>query len=81
MSQPPPPKTTTPTVGYPPSSPSMSFKIVKSPAPVASPLNMISPHPVASPLNMISPHSVASSPSSCIIDDDLMDEALMGTRK
>ncbi|XP_042868908.1 mediator of RNA polymerase II transcription subunit 1-like isoform X1 [Penaeus japonicus] len=80
MSQP-PPKTTTPTVGYPPASPSMSFKIVKSPAPVASPLNMISPHPVASPLNMISPHSVASSPSSCIIDDDLMDEALMGTRK
>lgn len=50
-------------------SPSVSIKIVKSPAPVAS------------PLSMISPHSVASQPSPCIIDDDLMDEALMGTRK
>lgn len=67
MSQP-PPKPPTPSMGYPPS-PSVSLKIVKSPAPVAS------------PLNMISPHSVASQPSPCIIDDELMDEALMGTRK
>lgn len=67
MSQP-PPKPPTPNMGYPPS-PSVSIKIVKSPAPVAS------------PLNMISPHSVASQPSPCIIDDELMDEALMGTRK
>ncbi|KAK8396469.1 hypothetical protein O3P69_005487 [Scylla paramamosain] len=63
-SQPP----TLPGLGYP-SSPSVSIKIVKSPAPVPS------------PLNMISPHSVASQPSPCIIDDELMDEALMGTRK
>ncbi|XP_050686604.1 mediator of RNA polymerase II transcription subunit 1-like isoform X2 [Eriocheir sinensis] len=60
--------TSLPGLGYPPS-PSVSIKIVKSPAPVPS------------PLNMISPHSVASQPSPCIIDDELMDEALMGTRK
>ena len=54
-----------PPMGYPPS-PSVSIKIVKSPAPVASPLNMISPHSAHSP---------------CIIDDDLMDEAIMCTRK
>ncbi|KAF2367973.1 Mediator complex subunit Med1 [Trinorchestia longiramus] len=52
-----------------PLSPSVSIKIVKSPAPVTS------------PLNMISPLSVSSQQSPCVIDDDLMDEALMGSRK
>ncbi|XP_018016130.1 serine-rich adhesin for platelets [Hyalella azteca] len=53
----------------PPLSPSVSIKIVKSPAPASS------------PLNMISPLSMSSQQSPCIIDDDLMDEALMGPRK
>uniref|UniRef100_A0A6A7G849 Mediator of RNA polymerase II transcription subunit 1 n=3 Tax=Hirondellea gigas TaxID=1518452 RepID=A0A6A7G849_9CRUS len=68
-SLPPPPPPPLPHYSHPPLSPSVSIKIVKSPAPVSS------------PLNMISPLSVSSQHSPCIIDDDLMDEALMGPRK
>lgn len=65
---PPPPPPAQPHGGYGhPLSPSVSIKIVKS--------------PVSSPLNMISPLSVSSQLSPCVIDDDLMDEALMGPRK
>ncbi|XP_076042410.1 mediator complex subunit 1 [Oratosquilla oratoria] len=67
LSKPPTPSMAT---TFPPSPSTVSIKIVKSPAPVNS------------PLNLISPHSVTSQPSPCIADDDdLMDEALMGTRK
>lgn len=64
-----PPRVSSPPNHNFPPSPSVSIKIVKSPAPVTS------------PLNMISPQSVSSQHSPCIIDDELMDEALMGSRK
>jgi mediator of RNA polymerase II transcription subunit 1 len=48
-------------------SPSVSVHIVKSPAPVPSPLILPSPH--------------SSQPSPCITDDELMDEALVGLGK
>ncbi|KAB7506146.1 hypothetical protein Anas_02069 [Armadillidium nasatum] len=53
------------------------------PPPPLAPASSVpqSPAPVTSPLNMISPQSVSSQHSPCIIDDELMDEALMGSRK
>ncbi|XP_043245650.1 mediator of RNA polymerase II transcription subunit 1-like [Amphibalanus amphitrite] len=64
---PPPPRPPpVPRASFPPS-PSVQIHIVKSPAPVAS------PHQFSS---LVSPHSSAASP--CVIDDELMDEALVG---
>lgn len=65
---PPPPLPLPPLPPAFPGSPSVSVHIVKSPAPVGRDLpNMVIP----------SPHS----PSSCITDDELMDEAVVGMGK
>ncbi|XP_046389679.1 mediator of RNA polymerase II transcription subunit 1-like [Ischnura elegans] len=71
-----PPQAVLPSAAPPmpfPASPSVSVHIVKSPAPVASPLR--------SPLVIPSPHSTVSQASPCITDDELMDEALVGLGK
>ncbi|XP_037076448.1 mediator of RNA polymerase II transcription subunit 1-like [Pollicipes pollicipes] len=49
----------------------LAIHIVKSPAPAASPHQF----------SLVSPHSTASQHSPCVIDDELMDEALLGLGK